>query len=215
MGAKAACRSLGEFVARLEAQDKLVRVAEPVSTVLEMTEIQTRLLAAEGPAVLFEKPVLADGSVSDIPVLANLFGTVDRVAMGLGRSADKLGALGEHLASMQNPDPVDGVRDALDKLPIVKSALAMRPRNVRSGPVGQVILKGGDVDLGKLPVQTCWPGEPAPLITWALVVTRGPGEGREDGVNVGVYRMQVLGKNRCIMRWLEHRGGARHHRLWA
>ena len=215
MGAKAACRSLGEFVARLEAQDKLVRVAEPVSTVLEMTEIQTRLLAAEGPAVLFEKPVLADGSVSDIPVLANLFGTVDRVAMGLGRSADKLGALGEHLASMQNPDPVDGVRDALDKLPIVKSALAMRTRNVRSGPVGQVILKGGDVDLGKLPVQTCWPGEPAPLITWALVVTRGPGEGREDGVNVGVYRMQVLGKNRCIMRWLEHRGGARHHRLWA
>lgn len=214
-GSAATYQSLGDFATRLEAADELVRVRAPVATDLEMTEIQTRLLAEDGPAVLFEQPVMADGRISPIPVLANLFGTTRRVAWGLGREVEDLPALGEHLAGLQNPDPVDGLRDALDKLPLARAALAMRPKRVRKGPASEVVRNGDEVDLAALPVQGCWPGEPASLISWPLVVTRGPGEGREDGYNLGVYRMQVLGRNRAIMRWLEHRGGAKHHRAWA
>lgn len=208
-------QSLGEFAARLEAAGELVRVREPVSTALEMTEIQTRLLAEEGPAVLFERPLLPDGRTADMPVLVNLFGSLKRVAWGLGREVADLAALGETLAGLQTPDPVDGLRDALDKLPLARAALAMRPKRLRKGPVGATVLTGAAIDLAALPVQTCWPGEPAPLITWPLVVTKGPGEGREDAYNVGVYRMQVLDRDRAIVRWLEHRGGAKHHRMWA
>lgn len=217
-------KSLREFIATLEAAGELVRVSEPVSTVLEMTEIQTRLLAAGGPAALFEKPVRADGRVSPIPVLVNLFGTVRRVAMGvtlLEKNAaytdkDALRAVGETLAFLRQPEPPAGLKDALELLPLARTVMAMRPstRALGGAPCQEVVLTGEDVDLGALPVQTCWPGEPAPLITWPLVVTRGPSEAREDGYNLGIYRMQVIGRNRTIMRWLHARGGAQQHARW-
>jgi 4-hydroxy-3-polyprenylbenzoate decarboxylase len=212
-----AYRSLREFMGRLEAEGELVRVKPPVSTVLEMTEIQTRLLAGHGPAVLFEHPVRADGEASDMPALANLFGTVKRVAMGvtLGgqerTTAGELREVGELLAFLRQPEPPRGLKDAVDLLPTVQSVLSMRPSTVKKAPVQQVVLKGADIDLSRLPVQTCWPGEPAPLITWPLVVTKGPSDAREDDFNLGIYRMQVVGKDRTLMRWLAHRGGAQHY----
>ncbi len=215
-------KSLRDFVARLEAAGELVRVAHPVSTVLEMTEIQTRLLAQGGPAVLFEKPVMADGSVSPIPVLVNLFGTVKRVAMGvtLGgeerTSAEALREVGKTLAFLRQPEPPAGLKDALGLLPFAQSVLAMRPstRALGTAPCQEIVLKGADINLDRLPIQTCWPGEPAPLITWPLVVTKGPTEAREDAFNLGIYRMQKIARDKTIMRWLAHRGGAQHHRRW-
>jgi 4-hydroxy-3-polyprenylbenzoate decarboxylase len=215
-----AYRSLRDFIAQLEAQGELVRVKTPVSTVLEMTEICTRLLAEGGPAVLFENPVRADGQPSDMPCLVNLFGTVKRVAMGvtLGEesraTAADLRSVGELLAFLRSPEPPRGVKDALDMLPLARTVMGMRPKTVKSAPVQEVVLTGDDIDLNKLPIQTCWPGEPAPLITWPLVVTKGPGAERSDDFNLGIYRMQVIGKDRTIMRWLAHRGGAQHHRRW-
>ena len=208
-------QSLRDFIARLERKGDLVRVSEPVSTVLEMTEIQTRLLAEGGPAVLFEHPLNADGSPAAMPVLVNLFGTVERVAMGMDRRPEELRSVGEMLAFLRQPEPPAGFRDALDKLPLVKTVMAMRPKTTGYGPVHDVIQTGDQIDLTQLPVQTCWPGEPAPLITWPLVVTKGPSDAKEDDFNLGIYRMQVLGRNRTIMRWLKHRGGAQHHRRWA
>jgi len=213
-------RSLRDFLARLETEGKLVRVTEPVSTVLEMTEIQTRLLAEGGPAVLFEHALNADGTKSSMPVLVNLFGTVERVAMAvtLGGAERRDGAslreVGETLAFLRQPEPPAGLREAWEMLPLVKNVLSMKPKTVGSGPVHETVLKGDEVDLTRLPVQTCWPNEPAPLITWPLIVTKGPGASREDDYNLGIYRMQVTGKNTCIMRWLKHRGGAQHHRRW-
>jgi 4-hydroxy-3-polyprenylbenzoate decarboxylase len=216
-------RSLREFIRRLETEGELVRVREPVSTVLEMTEIQTRLLAENGPAVLFEQPVKADGTRSDIPVLVNLFGTVKRVAMGVTmggverRDAKALREVGELLASLRQPEPPRSISEAFELIPLAKSVLSMKPKTVsaRSAPCQQVILQGADIDLNRLPVQTCWPGEPAPLITWPLVVTKGPSDAREDNFNLGIYRMQLLSRNQTIMRWLRHRGGAQHHRRWS
>ena len=208
-------RSLREFAVKLERAGRLVRVAEPVSTVLEMTEIQTRLLAEAGPAVLFEHVLHAHGRRADMPVLVNLFGTVDRVAWGLNREPGELAALGETLAFLRQPAPPGGWREALEMIPALRAAMAARPAYRRGAPpCQQVVWRDGDVDLGRLPVQTCWPGEPAPLITWPLVVTAGPGGGAEDSVNVGVYRMQVTGRNTTLMRWLAHRGGAEHHARW-
>jgi len=207
-------QSLREFIARLEKAGDLVRVSEPVSTELEMTEIQTRLLAEGGPAVLFENPVNPDGSQAEMPVLVNLFGTVERVAKGMGRTPDELRGVGEMLAFLRQPTPPEGLRDAIDKFPLLKTVLAMKPRTKGYGPVHDVIMTGDQIDLTKLPVQTCWPGEPAPLITWPLVVTKGPtGKGTDD-FNLGIYRMQVIGRDRTIMRWLKHRGGAQHHQRW-
>ena len=215
-----AYRSLREFLVRLEAAGELVRVKEPVSTVLEMTEIQTRLLAEGGPAVIFETPIRADGERSPIPCLANLFGTVKRVAMGVtlgGRertTATDLREVGELLAFLRQPEPPRGLKEAWDMLPVARNVLAMRPQEVKRAPVQEVVLTGSDIDLTRLPIQTCWPGEPAPLITWPLVVTKGPGKVREDDFNLGIYRMQVLGRDRTVMRWLHHRGGAQHHQRW-
>lgn len=212
-----AYKSLRDFLDLLEAEGELVRVSEPVSTHLEMTEIQTRLLRDGGPAVLFERPVKPDGSVSPIPCLVNLFGTVKRVAMGVTlenrtrTTAAELREVGELLAFLKNPTPPRGLADAVQMLPLAQTVMAMRPKVVKSAPVHQVVLKGDDIDLGALPIQGCWPGEPAPLITWGLVVTKGPSEDREDDFNLGIYRMQVLGKDRAIMRWLAHRGGAQHY----
>jgi 4-hydroxy-3-polyprenylbenzoate decarboxylase len=198
--------SLREFIDRLERDGQLVRVAAPVSTVLEMTEIQTRLLAKGGPAVLFENPVNADGTPSPLPVLVNLFGTVERVAMGMGRKPDELSAFGKQLAFLRQPEPPGGWREALAMLPMVKSVFAMKPKTVSKAPCQEIVLQGDEIDFAALPIQSCWPGEPAPLITWPLVVTDGP-----NGFNIGIYRMQVTGKNTTLMRWLAHRGGAEAH----
>jgi 4-hydroxy-3-polyprenylbenzoate decarboxylase len=208
--------SLRDFIARLEQSGRLVRVAAPVSPHLEMTEIQTRLLAEKGPAVLFENVVRADGTRSDIPVLVNLFGTVERVAWGMDREPGELRGVGETLAFLRQPEPPGGWREALDMLPMLRTVMTMKPRTVGSAACQEVVLSGRGIDLGKLPVQTCWPGEPAPLITWPLIVTQGPNPkgDRQDSFNLGIYRLQVTGRNTTLMRWLKHRGGAQHHQRW-
>src|SRR5579872_5104630 len=164
--------SLRDFIARLEGAGRLVRVGAPVSPHLEMTEIQTRLLAERGPAVLFENVVRANGGRFAMPVLVNLFGTVERVAWGMDREPRQLREVGETLAFLKQPEPPGGWREALEMLPLLKTAMAMRPRTQGSAPCQEVVLTGGDIDLGKLPIQTCWPGEPAPLVTWPLIVTK-------------------------------------------
>jgi 4-hydroxy-3-polyprenylbenzoate decarboxylase len=184
-----------------------------------MTEIQTRLLAEGGPAVLFENVVGDDGKKYDMPVLVNLFGTVDRVAAGMNRKPEELREVGETLAFLKQPEPPASIREALSMLPLAKTVMAMKPKTVSKAPCQEVVLEGDDIDLSKIPVQSCWPGEPAPLITWPLVVTQGPSAGEKGGdkrdvFNLGIYRMQVLGKNKTIMRWLKHRGGAQHHARW-
>ena len=205
--ADTAYSSLRDFIDRLERESRLVRVVEPVSTRLEMTEIQTRLLAENGPAVLFENPIRADGERSTIPVLANLFGTVERVAWGMGREPADLRAFGEQLAFLRQPEPPNGWREALEMAPLIKTALAMRPKTVRRAACQQIMMSGADINLEALPIQVCWPDDAAPLITWPLVVTMGA-----DGTaNLGIYRMQVTGRNTTLMRWLRHRGGAQHH----
>ncbi len=206
--------SLRDFLSHLEKEGRLVRVTEQVSTDLEMTEIQSRVLAEGGPAILFENVVKADGSKSTMPVLVNLFGTVERVAWGTGREPSDLRALGETMAFLRQPEPPSGFKDAVRMLPILKQAMNARPKTVKKAPVHEVILTGDDIDLGLLPVQGCWPGEPSPLITWPLVVTKGPANSREDDFNLGIYRMQVLNKNQTLMRWLKHRGGAQHFHRW-
>jgi len=206
--------SLRDFIDHLESEGRLVRVSTPVSTHLEMTEIQTRVLAEGGPAILFEHVVQEDGSKSDMPVLVNLFGTVERVAWGMDREPHQLREVGETLAFLKQPEPPRGLKDAINMLPMAKQVMAMRPKTVKKAPVQEVVLTGDDIDLHKLPIQTCWPGEPAPLITWPLIVTKGPGDAREDNYNLGIYRMQRLGKNQTLMRWLKHRGGAQQYQRW-
>ena len=208
--------SLRDFMARLEQSGRLVRVTAPVSPHLEMTEIQTRLLAEKGPAVLFENVVRADGSRAGMPVLVNLFGTVERVAWGMDREPAGLRGVGETLAFLRQPEPPGGWREALDMLPMLRTVMAMKPRTVGSAPCQEIVLKGADIDLGRLPIQTCWPGEPAPLITWPLIVTQGPDPkgDRQDSFNLGIYRLQVTGRDTTLMRWLKHRGGAQHHQRW-
>lgn len=200
-------RDLRDFIARLEAQGELKRIAVPVDPRLEVTEVCDRVLRAGGPALLFEHP-----TGHAMPLLANLFGTVRRVALGLGRqNVAELRELGELLAHLREPQPPRGVREAWQQVPIYRQALAMRPRRVSGGPCLDVVLEGDDADLTALPIQTCWPGDAAPLLSWGLVVTRGPDGGRQ---NLGIYRQQVLGRNRLIMRWLTHRGGALDWQAW-
>lgn len=207
--AKKAFASLREFVTFLEERERLVRVQAAVSPELEITEIHTRLLAEKGPAALFEN---VQGH--QMPLLANLFGTVERVAWGMGREPHELRSVGDMLAFFRQPQPPESFQEAVDMVPLMKAALSMKPRSVGRAPCQEIVLRGNEIDLGTLPVQTCWPGEPAPLITWPLIVTKGPGTAREDKFNLGIYRMQVLEKNKTIMRWLKHRGGAQHYRRW-
>ncbi|CAH9065587.1 3-octaprenyl-4-hydroxybenzoate carboxy-lyase [Pseudoalteromonas holothuriae] len=200
-------KDLRDFISRLEAQGELVRISQPISTKLEMTEIADRTLRAGGPALLFENPV-----GFDIPVLANLFGTPKRVAMGMGQDdVSALREVGKLLAFLKEPEPPKGIREALGQLPAYKQVLNMPAKEVRKAPCQQVVLSGEDVDLTKLPIQHCWPGDAAPLITWGLTVTRGPYKKRQ---NLGIYRQQLLGKNKIIMRWLSHRGGALDFQEW-
>jgi 4-hydroxy-3-polyprenylbenzoate decarboxylase len=192
---------LREFVAQLEAKGDLKRVQAPVSPRLEMTEIADRVLRADGPALLFERP-----AGHDIPVLANLFGSVRRVAAAMGLAdAGGLREVGKMLAFLREPEPPKGLRDLWDKFPVWKQLLNMPPRVISKGSSQEIVLEGAEVDLARLPVQTCWPGDAGPLITWGLTVTRGPAKPRQ---NLGIYRQQVIGRNRVIMRWLAHRGGA-------
>jgi len=203
---------LRAFLAYLEARGQLVRIRKPVSVVHEITEIHRRVLAENGPVLLFEQAVRADGKRSPIPIVVNLFGTVERVAWGFGVLPEQLQQLGEALAEMRDPTPPQSIVDALGKLPMARAALAMRPKAAKTTPAQQVVWKGDEIDLGQLPIQVPWSREPAPLITWPLVFTRSPEPNGAD--NVGVYRIQVLGKDRVIMRWLAHRGGAKHHHQW-
>ena len=186
-------RDLRDFLAQLERMGEIKRIAAPVSTRLEMTEISDRVLRAEGPALMFEK-ALHDGKPAEMPVLANLFGTPSRVARGMG--ADDVSALrdiGELLASLREPEAPKGLRDALAKVSMLKSALwDMSPKNVKSPACQEIVWEGKDVDLNRLPIQTCWPGDVAPLLTWGLVITRGPNAKRQ---NLGIYRQQLLGPN--------------------
>ncbi|MFC3532455.1 4-hydroxy-3-polyprenylbenzoate decarboxylase [Vogesella facilis] len=200
---------LRDFMSQLESQGELKRIKVPVSPHLEMTEIGDRVLKAGGPALLFEQPQQGNRRY-DIPVLANLFGTPKRVAMGMG-AADvmQLREIGQTLAYLKEPEPPKGLRDAWDKLPLLKQLLAMAPKEVKKAPCQQIVWEGADVDLARLPIQHCWPGDVAPLITWGLTVTRGPHKKRQ---NLGIYRQQVIGRNRVIMRWLAHRGGALDYR---
>jgi 4-hydroxy-3-polyprenylbenzoate decarboxylase len=194
-------KDLREFIAVLEAQGELKRITAEVDPYLEITEICDRTLRAGGPALLFENV-----KGHDMPLLGNLFGTPKRVAMGMGQdSVAALREVGELLAFLKEPEPPKGFRDAWDKLPIFKQVMSMGPKTVRSAPVQALVYEGDEVDLDRLPIQHCWPGDAAPLVTWPLVITRGPHKKRQ---NLGIYRQQKLSRNRLIMRWLSHRGGA-------
>jgi len=194
-------KDLRDFLNYLEQQGELKRISYPVDPSLEMTEICDRVLRAGGPALLFENP-----KGYSVPVLANLFGTEKRVAMGMGqKDIEALQEVGELLAFLRQPDPPKGLRDAWSKLPIFKQVLNMGPKMVSKAVCQQKVIQGDAVNLHLLPIQTCWPEDAAPLITWPLVITRGPNKERQ---NLGIYRMQVIGKNKLIMRWLSHRGGA-------
>lgn len=192
---------LRDFLAKLEDKGLLKRITKPISPFLEMTEISDRVLQKAGPALLFETP-----SQGNMPVLTNLFGTVERVALAMGQ--DNIAALrdiGVLLAALKEPEPPKGFKDAFSKFPLLKAAFDMHPKVMSNPPCQEYILEGEQVDLRALPIQTCWPGDAAPLVTWGLVTTQSPTLGRQ---NMGIYRQQLLGKNKLIMRWLSHRGGA-------
>ncbi len=192
---------LRDFIAKLKQSGELTEVALPVSPYLEMTELCDRTLRAAGPALLFTRPV-----GHTMPVLGNLFGTPQRVAMGMGADdVSELRKIGHLLAALKEPEPPKGLRDVLGLGSLIKSVWDMAPRELRSAPCQEIVWEGSEVDLARLPIQHCWPGDIAPLITWGLVITRGPNKKRQ---NLGIYRQQVIGPNKLIMRWLAHRGGA-------
>lgn len=198
---------LRDFIAQLEKKGLLKRISVEVDPYLEITEICDRTLKQQGPALLFENV-----KGSSVPVLANLFGTTQRVAMGMGEeSIDALREVGKLLAFLKEPDPPKGLKDAWEKMPVFKQVLNMAPKEIKKAPCQEVVFEKDEVDLNTIPIQTCWPGDVAPLITWGLVVTRGP---EKDRQNLGIYRQQVIAKNKVIMRWLAQRGGALDFREW-
>jgi 4-hydroxy-3-polyprenylbenzoate decarboxylase len=198
-------KDLRDFINQLEQQGELKRIKLEIDPYLEMTEICDRTLRAKGPALLFENP-----KGHSVPVLANLFGTPERVALGMGQdSISALRELGKLLAFLKEPDPPKGFKDAWEKLPLFKQVLNMPAKVIRKAACQEVVIT--DPDLSKLPIQTCWPEDAGPLITWGLVITKGPHKERQ---NLGIYRQQVIGKNKLIMRWLSHRGGALDYQEW-
>ena len=200
-------QDLREFIAELEKRGELKRITTEVDANLEITEICRRTLDKQGPALLFENV-----KGSNIPVLANLFGTTGRVASAMGQEdLAALRELGKLLAELKQPEPPKGLKDAIEKLPTLKKVLNMPVKTVKKGLCQEVVIEGDDVDLSKLPIQTCWPGDVAPLVTWGLTITKGPLKKRQ---NLGIYRQQVIGKNKLIMRWLSHRGGALDFKDW-
>jgi len=208
-------RCLEDFRVALEASNQLCRISAPISTNLEVTELHRRVIARGGPALLLEQAIKADGDASKLPLITNLFGTVRRVAMAIGgEDREDLIELGRLLVELRQPKPPAGLRDALRKWPLARAALTSRPEMVSRPACQAAIWRNRDIDLGRLPVQTCWPGEPAPLITWPIVITRPPGPVEAASHNWGIYRMQVTGPDSAIVRWLAHRGGAKHFREW-
>ncbi len=200
-------KDLRGFIELLQAKGELKRIRHPVDANLEITEICDRTLRIKGPALLFENVI-----GHSIPVLGNLFGTPARVALGMGQeNVEALRQVGELLAFLKEPEPPKSLRDAWSKMPIFKRVLTMSPKLVPRAPCQEISIESRDVDLDKIPIQTCWPGDAGPLVTWPLVVTRGPNKERQ---NLGIYRMQVIAKNKLIMRWLSHRGGALDFREW-
>tara|TARA_B110000879_G_scaffold198152_1_gene269586 strand:- start:1797 stop:3266 length:1470 start_codon:yes stop_codon:yes gene_type:complete len=198
---------LRDFITQLDSLGELETISESISPDLEMTTISDKVLRAKGPALLFKRPM-----GHSMPVLTNLFGTTKRVALAMGReSPSELREIGQLLAYLKAPEPPKGFRDAFEKLPLLKKIITMSPKIISKAPCQTVILEGSDVDLGRLPIQRCWPGDVAPLITWGLVTTRGPDKARQ---NMGIYRQQVIEKNKVIMRWLSHRGGALDYLAW-
>ncbi|MGR9100833.1 MAG: UbiD family decarboxylase domain-containing protein, partial [Gammaproteobacteria bacterium] len=194
-------KDLRGFLDQLEKKGELKRIDYPADPYLEITEICDRTLKREGPALLFENP-----KNSSVPLLGNLFGTPHRVALGMGaESVEALREIGKLLAYLKEPEPPKGMKDALEKMPVFKQVLNMAPKLVKSPVCQEEVFEGDDVDLSSYPIQTCWPEDAAPLVTWPLVITRGPYKERQ---NLGIYRQQVIGKNKLIMRWLAHRGGA-------
>ena len=200
-------KDLRDFLNQLDEMGELKRVPEAISPELEMTTISDAVLRAQGPALLFNQPIN-----SAFPVLSNLFGTTRRVALGMGRSgSEELREIGQLLAYLKEPEPPKGFKDAFQKLPLLKQIINMAPKIQSQAPCQEVILEGGEVDLSLFPIQRCWPGDVAPLITWGLVTTKGPNKPRQ---NMGIYRQQVIEKNKVIMRWLSHRGGALDYQEW-
>ena len=200
-------KDLRDFIQQLDKQGELKRISVEVDPYLEMTVICDRMLKQGGPALLFENP-----KGFNIPVLGNLFGTPKRVAMGMGaKDVAELRGIGELLAYLKEPEPPKGIKDAMEKLPTFKQVLNMAPKIIGSPACQEVIRIGEEVDLGAYPIQHCWPEDAAPLITWPLVITKGPNKDRQ---NLGIYRLQVIGKNKVIMRWLAHRGGALDFKEW-
>ena len=196
-----AYRDLREFITQLEHLGELKRVQAAVSPHLEMTALCDKVLRAGGPALLFEQP-----TGHTIPVLGNLFGTTRRVALGMGvNNVSELRQFGHVLATLKEPEAPKGFKELVGMGSLVKTLWSMAPKELRSAPCQELVWEGTDVDLARLPIQHCWPGDVAPLITWGLVITQGPHKARQ---NLGIYRQQVLARNKVIMRWLPHRGGA-------
>lgn len=198
---------LRDFIDHLESIGQLKRITHPIDPHYEMTEISDRTLRAAGPALLFENPI-----GYDMPVLTNLFGTAERVAIGMGRKdVAELREVGKLLAYLKEPEPPKGFKDALDKLPVFKQVLNMPTKKLRKARCQEIVWQGDEVDLDKIPVMSCWAEDVAPLLTWGLTITRGPNKSRQ---NLGIYRQQKISKNKIIMRWLAHRGGALDMREW-
>ncbi|MDP4709181.1 MAG: UbiD family decarboxylase [Rickettsiaceae bacterium] len=206
-------KDLPEFLKFLEKNNQLKRITLEVATRLEITEISRRFLEQNGPALLFENVRKDDGSLSEFPVLTNLFANKERIAMGLGiKDSSELRELGKLLAFMKNPEPPSSLKETFSMLPLAKRILSMPPKTVSKAPSQETVIENPDINL--LPIQTCWPGDVSPLITWPLIVTKGAGKDKTDNYNLGIYRLQPVAKNKLIMRWLKMRGGAAHHAKW-
>ncbi|WP_310621559.1 UbiD family decarboxylase [Flexibacterium corallicola] len=202
---------LSQFLQHMRGKGQLVNVDAPVSLNVEMTEVHRRVLAQGGPTLQFNRPIWENGLSGSLPVVTNIFGTRERVAMGLGCRADQLSELGEFMAYLRSPTPPKGLKGLWEAMPVAQAAYNARPKRVKAPRDFEEL----PLDLSQLPVQTCWPEDVAPLITWGIVITRPPGADDPSQYNLGIYRIQVTGKTTAILRWLSMRGGAAHHRLWA
>ena len=203
---------LQDFLTTLEKRGRLKRITRPVALKHEITEIHRRVLQKGGPVLYFEQPVNDRGDISPIPLVANLFGTRERIEWGFGLKSGEIDKLAALLSALKSPHPPASFREAMGSLPLLRSALSLGSKTQSRAPSQAIIWRGADADLNRLPVQWCWPGEPAPLVTWPLVITRD--HDNPNDINVGIYRMQVLDGHRLIMRWLSQRGGAKHFRSW-
>ncbi len=211
--------NLKDFIEALRNKKLLIDLHEPIRTNLQLTQLADRLIKQKGPAVLCHNVINEKGIKNNTPVLINLFGTTERIALGLGIETNGFTKLGEELAFLRNPTPPKNFKGALSYLPIIKKVLKMSPNVVKSAYSQEVVYEGDSINLDNLPIQTCWPNEVAPLITWGVVITKGPSKGEADeqavdDYNMGIYRMQKLNKNQLIMRWLAHRGGAQQFKRW-